>query len=186
MPTRGDTRLLLFFLAPPDIHALLALVERRAGVKYLEMGSNETRTLRPLRSASEIQGLGRSPSGKTTAGLSLLVVGRWAWVRSRRVAASGRAPRYILDQQENPRSVVLEPGGVYEDRCIVRGSVGTGVLNRRALKLLSHFEKALNESTTKIGEYFIGSAARELSRSGYRLVTVHAAEPPEFDLCLGA
>lgn len=184
MPTRADTRILLFFLAPPDISELLEAVERRVRIRYFESGSFEKKELRRYRSFRDIQDLGQSTSGKITAGLSLLIAGRWARVRARRVSAVGGTARFVVDQQANPRALVLEPGGVYADRSVVRGTLGANVSNARARRLLSQFENILEESTARVGGYFVGRTAAELHRSGYRLVTIHDAESPDLDLAI--
>jgi len=184
MPTRADTRILLFFLAPPDISELLEAVERRVRIKYFEAGSFEKKELRRYRSFRDIQGLGQNTSGKITTGLSLLITGRWSWVRARRVSAVGGAARFVVDQQANPQALVLEPGGVYADRSVVRGTLGASVSNARARRLLSEFENILEESTARVGSYFVGRTAADLHRSGHRLVTIHDAESPDLDLAI--
>jgi hypothetical protein len=77
--------------------------------------------------------------------------------------------RYGIDPGLNPESVVMWPGGVFKDRCVIAGRVGTGMINPASMELLNLFAREIHRQFRQIKSYFVGPEAEQLLDAGYRL-----------------
>jgi hypothetical protein len=129
----------------------------------------------------DIPDLGVSKTGVMIRDASFLVVPRGSKLVFRKVAQRRGGNRYLLDQDENPSSVVLRPGGLYRNEALVAGDLSTVSEHRDAVKLYESFSGAFRRFK-KVGNYRIGPEAAALLASGWRLVTMGIDEPPGYDL----
>ncbi len=89
--------------------------------------------------------------------------------------------KYAVDQQANPGTVVIRPGGKYGDSALIAGMVGTVHHDAQAEMLLKAFSTPLRRDFTRVKSYIVGPEAKKLHDRGLRLTkSLHA--PPELDL----
>jgi hypothetical protein len=94
--------------------------------------------------------------------------------------ASG-VQRYLMDQLLNPDTVTLTPAGMWGDRVVLQGVVGTASDSAVSLELMKKFNSAFRESFSKMQGRFVGPQALALFHAGKRL-TIAEQSPHEFDL----
>jgi hypothetical protein len=90
--------------------------------------------------------------------------------------------RYSLTQAGNPRSIAIRLGGIFEDSCVVAGTVGRVSDHPDSLALYDAYVKELTKGFRKIRFSRVGPDAARLLQEGKRLVTMGIDEPPEYDL----
>jgi hypothetical protein len=91
--------------------------------------------------------------------------------------------RYDVGPDQNPDSVIIAPGGIYNDqRVLVCGHIGAGSNSPEARSLCKGFAGAITKGFEYIGSYRVGPEAVRLMDEGYRLVTISLASPREYDL----
>lgn len=89
--------------------------------------------------------------------------------------------RFAFDQLLNPRSIAFRPAGVFEDRAIIAGRVGTASSDAASLELFDMFAKQMRRAFSRIKSFLVGAEAERLMTSGGRLTT-SIASPTLYDL----
>ena len=158
-----------FFATKRDLESLLTAVESRRRVKYTQAGMFDAPEMTAFESGLQIPNLGRAPSGEHTLEPFWLVTDADAKVEVRAVPQRRGGTRYGIDPGSNPESVVIWPGGVFEDSCIITGRVGTGVINSASMELFNLFAREIRRQFRQIKSFFVGSEAEQLLDAGYRL-----------------
>ena len=87
----------------------------------------------------------------------------------------------FLNQSSHLRSIVLIPGGIYGDNCIIAGDASNISEEAWARDLYKAFAKAIRKDFKKIRAYYIGRQAEQLLDDGWRL-TSGVKAPVEYDL----
>lgn len=90
---------------------------------------------------------------------------------------------YAVNQGKNPALACLRPGGEFTEGVLVAGSVETFSRSSYSELLFQALVKLLKQRTRCIGSFWVGPAAEEKLRLGWRLVTI-AASPREYDLAV--
>ncbi|RZL10866.1 MAG: hypothetical protein EOO62_12765 [Hymenobacter sp.] len=88
-----------------------------------------------------------------------------------------------MDQGENPTLARLRPSGQFTEGVLVAGSVETFSRSSYSGLLFQTLGKLLKQRTRRIGRFWVGPAAEENLRLGWRLVT-SASSPREYDLAV--
>jgi len=170
-----------FFMTRDDLAPVLRDFEASVSVCYFKRGRFTTDLGEEYRTGLEIPNLGRadSDSSTTCSGYLVLEATRQAAVRS---VDTHEGVRYFFDQLANPDSIVIVPGGVWKERFLLRGSVGSGHRTPDSDRLLRFFTKALSAHTQKIKQSFVGPQAAAFLDSGARRLSISEASPSEYDL----
>ena len=99
----------------------------------------------------------------------------------REVRQANGAIRYGVDQLTNPKSVVVRPGRLVDERILLAGQIGTVSEDPASSRLFSVFSKSIRGNFTKVKSYWVGTEALEMLDSGGRLASSRKAAP-EYDL----
>ena len=92
--------------------------------------------------------------------------------------------KYAIDHENNPDSVIFQPGGLYIDsRALIEGGISKISRSRSAENIYSALSRLIQTTFTTAKSYRIGSEARSLYEAGWRL-TSSVLGNPEYDLAL--
>lgn len=172
---------LYFFSTKEDVAPLFEVVEKTYQLRYTLMAFSETPDLIWFDSALLIPDLGVAQRGATAREASYLVMSREAKVTVRAIPQKVGPPRYAVDQLKNPDSVVLTPGGLFDDTCLIGGEISTASNSTESRMLMDCFHRIFRKHFKKQKNYFVGSDARRLYDQGRRLTT-DVRSPREYDL----
>src|SRR6266576_168053 len=174
-----------FFAAGDDLLPVFESVEAKRSLSYTLCGLFPTRELTSVAAGLDIPGL-RSPAPYPSAIAcpQYLVIAAGASVVVREVSQKAGGVLYAIDQQANPDSIIIQPGGLYPPDVILHGRVGTASSAPFAVQLQRAFSTAIAKMFEHIRAFYVGPEAREFWRRGYRL-TPSAQSPREYDLAFG-
>jgi hypothetical protein len=88
---------------------------------------------------------------------------------------------YSADLEANPTGFGFRPGGLFEGRCLIRGSVGTATGDPVSIALCRAFAREVRRGFTKIHSYYVGPEAVRLLDEGMRLA-IGVGSSPNSDL----
>jgi hypothetical protein len=126
--------------------------------------------------------LGINPTGQHNTGDDYLVIEGTNDIRLRSALQRKGGIHYFVDQEFNPKSICFAPGGIYEERNLISGRIGTASDDPDSLELYKTFTKAITKGFKKVGNYKVGPEALSLMDEGTRMVTMGIDEPPGYDL----
>lgn len=158
-----------FFATKRDLEAIFAAAELQQPLKYTAAGMFDTPEMTTFRSGLQIPNLGLAPSGDSNQEPSWLVTGANAKVAVEVVPQRRGGTRYSVDPGLNQESVVLWPGGVFEQSCVIAGQIGTAMNNQASMELLSLFTRETRRQFNRIKSFLVGPEAEQLLDAGYRL-----------------
>ena len=158
-----------FFATERDLKAVLAAVESQRRIKYTEAGMFDTAETTTFASGLQIPNLGLAPSGDHNLEPFWLITDGGANVEVKGVPQRRGGIRYGIDPGLNPESVVIWPGGVFKDSCVIAGQIGTAMMNPTSMELLNLFKREIRRQFKRIKSFFVGPEAEQLLDSGYRL-----------------
>lgn len=171
-----------FFATRRDLEPGIQRIEAARALKYALCNLYEANAPKTYGSLLLVEDLGVSGTGDNARSPAYLVVTASESFHIEPVPQRRGGLRYSLSQQGNPRSIVVRPGGLYQDRCLVVGNVGTVSEHPDAVSLYREFLRELMRGFKKIRSYLVGPDALGLMDEGKRLVTMGVDEPPEYDL----
>ena len=174
-----------FYALDKDLAAMLGEVENRVPIDYILAGRFETSCESRFGSFSEICGLGRADRDSAVNCRKFLVVSKGRKVRIRRVTEKTGNNSYHFDQLLNPTAVTFWPGGLWDARTLLYGSVGTTHDTAVAKLLLKAFRTSIRKHCRSINSNYVGVEALEFLKNGNRL-TMAVQCPPEYDLRLSS
>jgi hypothetical protein len=126
--------------------------------------------------------LGINLTGQHNTGDDYLVIKETDDIRLRSALQRKGGVHYFVDQEFNPRSICFRPGGIYKERNLISGRIGTASDDPDSLELYKTFTKAITKGFKKVGNYRVGHEALRLMDQGVRMITMGVDEPPEYDL----
>jgi hypothetical protein len=170
-----------FFATKQDLEPGLERIESKHDLQYVRCGHYPTDVPDAYGSWWDIPDLGINNTGDHL-GTAYLVIGRAAKPVLRRIDLTSGEVSYVVDQQQNPESVVFRPGGKYRAEVLVCGHIETLAQSRTADSLRREFAASVVEGFEKVGNYKVGPQAAKLLDSGFRLVTIGIGSPREYDL----
>jgi hypothetical protein len=132
-------------------------------------------------SVSEIPCAGTTLAKDTNQGPCFLLADAAIPFAVRPVPQRRGGTRYAVDQQKNPDSVALFPGGQFDDRTILAGSIGTCTDSAVSAALLGVIASAIRRQWAEIKSYAVGPEAARVLDAGGRL-TANLRSPCEYDL----
>ncbi len=158
-----------FFATKRDLESLLAAVESQRHLKYTQAGMFDTPETTTFASGLQIPNLGFAPSGESILEPFWLITDANAKVEVKVVPQRRGGIRYGVDNGLNPDSIIIWPGGVFENSCIIMGTIGTGLINLSSMELLNLFTREIRRQFKRIKSSFVGPEAEQLLDAGYRL-----------------
>ena len=169
------------FATPSDLLDLLVDVESIRPVHYVEAGLLDTHTPDERLSASEIQGLGRTRTPDTNLGHSYLMADIVVPFTVRPIPQRREGTRFAVDQQSNPDSVAVVPGGLFDEQTILAGRIGTCTDSAVSAALMRAIAAVIRNKWAEIKSYAVGPEAERILDAGGRL-TANLRSPQEYDL----
>jgi hypothetical protein len=126
--------------------------------------------------------LGVNLTGDHNSGDHYLVIDAGVEVRFESVLQRKGGVHYFVNQLLNPTSITFLTGGLYENRFLICGHIGTISEHPQSIELYKAFKKALTKGFKTVGNYRVGPEALRLMDQGVRMITMGVDEPPEYDL----
>lgn len=171
------------FATRRDLELGSIAIERQQELQYVDCSAAESAS--PIRydSLLDLPDLGVNRTGNHLLP-AFLVMPRKARVHVQSVPQRKGGVRYVVDQLGNPGSIVFQPGGMFEAKCLVAGHIGTIHDDPGARQLFRTFSAVVTKGFKKVRSYWVGPEALSLLHSGFRLVAMGPDEPPEYDLSI--
>ena len=164
-----------FYATAHDLRSALSAPESAGPLQYTRTGLFETDRLQTYPSCSEIPDFGRAIHPTAIANPCYLVSRRGTQIEGRAVPQQDGAVRWAVDQQANPSTVALMPGGRFGNVAIfLHGTLGTvsGSAESQELyrTLAGAFRKTFHELESRIKTFTsLPIASLERSRLQERL-----------------
>jgi hypothetical protein len=172
---------LSFFAIPSDVSEVLGVIESIRDVEFTLAGMFDQESLVTYPSSRMIDNLGVALKGAQNHELKYLVSNRGTRIEVEHVRQRDGTLRFAVDQKLNPATVVLRPGGIYGDGCVIAGQIGTCNENPVSMDLLAFFTKTVKKHFKKVRSFWVGEGALKILDSGGRLTT-NVKAPIEYDL----
>lgn len=169
------------FATTEDLRPVLAAIESRHDLQYLECGLFEQEPRPIIQSLSSLALLGTAPTGDANREPTYLVGHKSTAINIRQVPQRKGGNRFAVDQLNNPGTIVFRPGGEYFDSAVISGLVGTVKDDLTAKGLLNAFSNEIRSRFTAVRNCWVGPAAVSKLRGGVRLTNAITA-PSEYDL----
>jgi len=170
-----------FFTTKTDIIRIIQKVEQKQKLKYIEMGSYDSKDIKILHSMEEYVHIGINLLGDHQS-QSFIVLERNDILHIREVEQIKGGMKYCVDQMENMDSIILWTGGTYEEKYLICGHIGTIHKTPKSKELLHIFQKVIKkECSKKVGRYYIGNEAMKQSDK-FRFITMNVNQPEEYDI----
>ena len=170
-----------FFADRHDIEPIITLIESVFDIKYFETGMFLTTDFNHYDSLLDFEGFGSVNNGDWNQCKSFLILPRESDLVVRNVPQRAGGIRYAIDQQNNPKSMVVKPSGIFKEGVLVAGMVGTISNDDFSVKLFKDFSSKIRKTFTKLGQFYVGPNAKVKLEKGWRLVT-NEQSPREYDL----
>ena len=170
-----------FFATRDDLLRVLSILEADSAVKYTLAGLLESADLVQYRRACDIPGLGVARSGVSVLGAFWLITPSDVVVMNAAVPQRDGGIRYSVGPRENPKSIILRPGGRFGDNAVVAGELGTTKANTEAIQLFRICARGFKNHFRVIRSNYVGIEAMALLTRGVRL-TADIRTPTEYDL----
>lgn len=173
---------LRFFAVEKDLLLVLMEIEKAMPLLYVQSDSDSA-AVDSITTCAELPSTGIATKESAVNSISFVVANRSTTIKTRQIRLNSGAVRYRVDQLENPDTVVLTPGGVWDADVVLYGMVGTASDSQVSKALMKSLERELKKRFTKVKAYWVGPKALEMLKQGKRL-TIAAQSPKEFDLTL--
>lgn len=153
-----------------DYQPVIEQIEAHNELKYVEMGLFEDPQLHIAYSALSLDALGVSSRGDTILDERYLVIRRSVEVEVRIVPQRRGGVRYAIDMQANPAGISFKPGGLFQERCLIRGSITAASSHTDALDLFRLFRREIKKHFVCINRVdWVGPEALKLYKAGIPL-----------------
>ncbi len=160
---------LTFFATFQDLRPVATALDQILELQYIEFGSHENAEYQAYCSSQNIPDFGSAFYGDAVLEKKYIVATKDTTVMARTVLQYNGLTRYILDQLINPATVVLQPGGLWQDTAVIQGELTTVHKDSDAQKLFRHFAKNFKSRFSTHNGVWIGEEALNLCRQGKRL-----------------
>ena len=172
------TKSVQFFATKSDLEDLFGPIEKHTSLKFVQAGRFDSPSPLMFSSINDLPSLGIALASSSTNCRAYLVSESGVDAHARKLPS---APFFAFDQLENPRTVVCNPGGVWNDRVLITGSIGTASKEITSANLMRVFSTNIKKKFSNVRGVFVGSEAEKLWKNGYRLTDAEQS-PSEFDL----
>jgi len=174
----------VFFVATKaDLKPGIEAVEKLHSLQYLKCGLFPHERQQSWKSALNIPKLGVAADGSRTRCDCFLVLPKDRVPVIRPVPQHRGGTLYAVDQLHNPVSITFEPGGMWTDKFLLSGNIGTVCSDEAAKALYRDFCRLLRKDFQKTsGRYPVGPEAARIAATGVRLISMHSEEDPTYDI----
>lgn len=100
---------------------------------------------------------------------SYLIVDAGVEINPRTVPASENKAMHAIDQINNPCAIFLQVGGVYSEKHLIAGQVGTVSGVKQSEELYTLLKNFIQKDFEKIKSYYVGKEAAAMLDDGSRL-----------------
>ncbi|MES2389560.1 MAG: hypothetical protein V4543_16265 [Bacteroidota bacterium] len=175
----------LFFLVYEDIGQLFRDMETMIDTRYYKAGLLDTRNIPSYNSIFEAPNVAIALSGDWNKIDSYIILKKTILLNIREVPQRVGGMKFAVDQMNNPKSIELKLGGIYQQKSnvIVAGRIATISEDSDSIEMYKLFTIKLKKKFKKIGAFYVGPIAEEKMKKGWRLVT-NENLPKEHDLAL--
>ncbi len=164
---------------------MLIKIEKTKKLKYILCGNylNKENKITDITylSALEIPNIGRATGSQPVQCDSFLVVTQENEVIADDFLDNKDRIRFSIDQRQNPGSIVMRLGGLWNEETIISGSITTIHKTKEAQQIMKLFYNEIKKFH-KVKAYFAGPKAYSLFQNGNRLACAAIESPAEFDL----
>ncbi len=168
-----------FFATRKDLLALLDEIESTQPIQYVLEGMFDNSTPTVKKSVYDIEDFGIASFGDQLHEASFLILNRDVPVNVRPAPQRRGGVKYIIDEIENPKSVLIRTGGEYRDEALIAGEIISS--DQGALALVRLFWKLIRRDFEKVRSYYLSKGAVRALDSGLRLTACITA-PTTCDL----
>jgi hypothetical protein len=176
----GNGTVYNFFATREDILSVLQAVEASQPLQYVRCGLFDESESPVFRGFASLP-IGPAQTGQSILEPTFLVMVQGDKVNVRTVPQRRGGDKYAVDQEANPGTITIRPGGMHNDSALIAGMVGTIHEDEKSARLMNAFSQALKQDFTKVKSYLVGPEAKKLHSSGMRL-THSVVAPAELDL----
>ena len=134
-----------FFATRADLEPGLEFIESNRQLKYALMRLYKSPDYEAFDSLLEVDRSGLNPTGQHVLGDDYLVVERSNNIRIRSVLQRQGGIHYFVDQEFNPKSICFRPGGIYKERNLISGRIGTASNDPDSLETLQDLLQSCNQ-----------------------------------------
>lgn len=178
---RKMSKEIYFFTLKQDLYNIIKSVEQTISLKYVMNGMYDSPDINIYSSLEEYNDLGIKKSGEHQSE-SFLVLEEKCNLNVRQVKQIDGSIKYFVDQLQNENSIVLWPGGIYENQYLICGHVGTIKMSDVSKKILGLFQKSIKrQCPNRSGRFWYSNEVRNMNNQ-FRLITINVNQPKEYDL----
>lgn len=176
---------IMFFTLLEDIDNIIRNFESVIEIQYFKTGLFDSKNIPTYNSLLDAPNIGVALSGDWNRVDNYLITNKSASLNIREVPQRTGEMKFAVDQMNNPKSIELKLGGIYQEKqnVIVAGRVSTISENSDSLELFKLLSTKIKKEFRKIGTFYVGKSAEEKLKEGWRLVT-NEKSPKEYDLAL--
>jgi hypothetical protein len=179
----------LFFGTETDMQRGIEPIESSRLYNYVRCGRLTNPDIRLFTSLKEVWDECKDQGGSGDSIRNYLLL-----VRRNTVIVPGRVQNgpkagYLIDQFSSPKGILLAPGGLTAEGCLILGWVAANSADRDSIELFRYISRTVRKQYTRAGKYWFGPEALRMARSGRRLVSRKGSESAEIiqaDLSLTA
>lgn len=170
-----------FFALKQDLYSIIKSVQQTVGLQYIMTGAYDSLDIHVYNSLEEYSDLGIKKSGEHQSESFLVLEKNWN-LNVREVKQIDGSIKYFVDQLQNENSVVLWPGGVYENQYLICGHVGTVKMSDTSKKIFGTFQKSIKKQCpNRTGRFWYSDKVKDMNGQ-IRLITINVNQPKEYDL----
>jgi hypothetical protein len=171
----------MFFATARDLAPVLLQLETQKKLQYTPTRHVTTNKAQIYFSYADIPDFGRTYDPTAVFNENYLVAPQGTTMQVRSIPLRTGGTNFSIDQSVNRDTVALRPGGMYGHDALLYGSIGTVSETEASLNLYDFMVEPYLARFAPVNEFFLGSEAFDLWKSGVRLTTA-ANSPAEFDL----
>lgn len=172
------------FATRSDMLPLIENIEIQKSLQYSKTGLFHKEDISTFHSLKDFDGLGYCEFGNRPKEVAFIILEKKHKIEIRTVKQRAGGYLYAIDQLENPNSIVFQPPGIYKDKHLIMGSIGTASESKVSKELFRFFKKEIVRGFSKVQGFYIGPEAMKLAQTGVRLITMHIEQSSEYDLAI--
>lgn len=156
MPSQREISL---FATKSDHQLVLEKVDQTCSLKYILYGNSKTEEFLTSSSCLTLPGFGFVSSGVAILGPIIIILEAHESIQVTNAQLKTGEVCYNIFHGTNPNSVEFRPGGLFEDCCLIEGSISTVSESVRSLELFSIFTQEYKHQFRQIKGAWIGPEA---------------------------
>ena len=171
----------MFYATARDLTPVLSLLEDQKKLQYAPMRHVVSNKAQIYSSYADIPDFGSTYDPTAIMNPKDLVALQGTAVQVETIYPKNGGVNFAINQGLNKDTVILRPGGMYGHNALLCGVIATISESDASLRLYDFMIEPYLARFAPVNEFFLGSEAFDLWKSGIRLTT-SAASPAKFDL----